>query len=70
MNSKIRGCTQQELNAVQMFLHGPFSCLESQSRSSQPWRGRVECRGLESCGPETDQEETFTVKKDADVALK
>ena len=43
-----------EFKVVQRFLHGPFSCLESQWRSSQPWRDRVECRESHSCGPEMD----------------
>ena len=48
---------------VQRFLHGPFSCLESQWRSSLPWLGRVECRELHSCGPEMDKNKTEFKKK-------
>lgn len=48
-----------DFNTVQRFLHVPFSCLESQWRSSQPWRGRVECKELESCGPKIDHGENL-----------
>ena len=54
-------------------LRGPVSCLEPQLHSSQPWQGRVECRELESCGPEYKnknkmyQQETFDDQKGTDL---
>jgi len=36
---------------LQSSLHGPFSCLGSQLRSSPPWRGRGGCRESETGWP-------------------
>lgn len=59
-----------DCKALIKFLHGPFSCLESQWRSSQPWRGRGECRESESCGSETHQAATKTIQMNSNVYLK